>query len=75
MQGSYDLQRWLMKEYSNDNIDFSAQGIANQCIEYVEDMETKIQELKIDQEIKGEIHTNLESLRYKLNQLVSSIKD
>jgi nuclear transport factor 2 (NTF2) superfamily protein len=75
MQGSYDLQQWLIREYSNENIDFSPQGMANQCIEYVEDMENRISELKIDQEIKGELHVNLESLKKKLNELVSGLKD
>lgn len=75
MQGSYDLQKWLMREYSNDNIDFSPQGMANQCIEYIEDMENRIQEMNIDQEFKGELHTNLESLRKKLNELVTELKN
>jgi hypothetical protein len=72
-KGSYDLQRWLMKEYSNDNIDMSTQGIANQCIEFVEDMENNIAEMDIDQEAKGELHTNLESLKKKLNELVKGL--
>ena len=75
MQGSYDLQQWLIREYSNENIDFSPQGMANQCIEFVEDMETRISEMEIGQEFKGELHNNLESLRKKLNDLVSGLNN
>jgi uncharacterized protein YpbB len=75
MQGSYDLQRWLMNEYANDSVDFSPVGMANQCIEFVEDMENRIAEMQIDQEFKGELHTNLESLRKKLNDLVSGLNN
>jgi len=71
-QGSYDIQKWLL-EYSNDSIDFSSQGLANECIEYVEDMENNISEMAIDQELKGELRANLESLRKKLNELVKSL--
>jgi hypothetical protein len=73
-QGSYDLQKWLM-EYSNDSLDYSSQGLANQCIEFVEDMENNISEMDIDQEIKGELHTNLESLKKKLNELVRGLNN
>jgi len=71
-KGSYDIQKWLM-EYSNDSLDYSSQGLANQCIEFVEDMENNIAEMDIDQEIKGELHTNLESLKKKLNELVRAL--
>jgi hypothetical protein len=71
-QGSYDIQKWLM-EYSNDSLDYSPQGLANQCIEFVEDMENNISDMNIDQELKGELHTNLESLRKKLNELVQGL--
>jgi len=73
-QGSYDLQKWLM-EYSNDSLDYSSQGLANQCIEFVEDMENNISEMDIDQELKGELHTNLESLKKKLNELVRGLNN
>jgi len=71
-QGSYDIQKWLM-EYSNDSLDYSSQGLANQCIEFVEDMENSISQMNIDQEIKGELRTNLESLKKKLNELVRGL--
>ena len=71
-QGSYDIQKWLM-EYSNDSLDYSPQGLANQCIEFVEDMENNISDMNIDQELKGELHTNLESLKKKLNELVQGL--
>jgi len=62
-------------EYSNDSLDYSSQGLANQCIEFVEDMENNISEMDIDQEIKGELHTNLESLKKKLNELVRGLNN
>jgi len=31
--------------------------------------------MQIDQEFKGELHTNLESLRKKLNDLVSGLNN
>jgi hypothetical protein len=62
-------------EYSNDSLDYSSQGLANQCIEFVEDMENNISEMDIDQELKGELHTNLESLKKKLNELVRGLNN
>ena len=74
MAGSYNIQKWLM-EYSNDSLDYSSQGLANQCIEFVEDMENNISQMDMDQEIKGELHANLESLKKKLNELVRGLNN
>jgi hypothetical protein len=77
VRGSYDIQRWLM-EYSNDSLDFSTEGIANQCIEYIHEMQRNLSlapNSKIDGEFRSELNTNLESLIKKLNELVMKGKN
>ena len=74
MKGSYDLQKWLMNEYSSDSIDFSVTGIVNECIEYIEDMQRQLSEMpitQIKQELKADINTNLESLKKKINEILA----
>jgi len=71
--GSYDIQKWLM-EYSNDSLDYSIEGLANECVEFVEEMQRNLSaapNTKIKQELKADINANLESLKKKLNQLAS----
>lgn len=71
--GSYDIQKWLM-EYSNDSLDYSIEGLANECVEFVEEMQRNLSaapNTKIKQELKADINVNLESLKKKLNQLAS----
>jgi hypothetical protein len=61
-------------EYSNDSLDYSIEGLANECVEFVEEMQRNLSaapNTKIKQELKADINVNLESLKKKLNQLAS----
>jgi len=74
MKGSYDLQKWLMNEYSNDSLDFSIEGLVNECVEYIEDMQRQLSDMpitQIKQELKADINTNLESLKGKMNEILA----
>jgi hypothetical protein len=74
MKGSYDLQKWLMNEYSNDSLDFSVEGLVNECVEYIEDMQRQLSDMpitQIKQELKADINTNLESLKKKINEILA----
>ena len=74
MKGSYDLQKWLINEYSNDSLDFSVQGLVNECVEYIEDMQRQLSDMpitQIKQELKADIKTNLESLKKKINEILA----
>lgn len=74
MKGSYDLQKWLMNEYSSDTIDFSVTGIVNECVGYIEDMQRQLSDMpitQIKQELKADINTNLESLKGKMNEILA----
>ena len=73
MEGSYDLQKWLM-EYSNDSLDFSPVGLAVECVEFLECLDRYVQAAtNIEQEAKSELHKDFQQLRHKLNQLVRSV--
>lgn len=73
MEGSYDLQKWLM-EYSNDSLDFSPVGLAVECVEFLESLDRYVQAANnIEQEAKAELHKDFEQLKHKLNQLIKSV--
>ena len=75
MKGSYDLQKWIMKEYANDSIDFSQLGLAMGCLDFVQSLKRYIQSSHgIEQEIKMEIDKDMATLANKINELIKNIK-
>jgi len=75
MKGAYDLQKWIMKEYTNDSVDFSQLGLAMECLDFVQDLKRYIQSSHgIEQEVKMEIDKDMATLANKINELIRNIK-